>query len=242
MSRRSIEAFDAPEKVAAYDADMELMHPNRSKMIEVAIEVLPFGPDAALTALDLGAGTGYFTARFLEAYPRAKVIAVDGAAAMLEMAKARLGSAGGSVDFRLGDLRDLRRLVAVAEGVDVAYSSYALHHLDREEKTALLRDVVTLLRPGGWFVNADVIVAGEAAVEARIQQLRLEGIVRRAAGADRRFTDVETARRYLDEMEAQAEDKPLTLEEDLRVLRDGGLREVAVFWLEYREAVTAGRM
>jgi SAM-dependent methyltransferase len=241
MSRRSIEAFDAPEKVAAYDADMELMHPNRSRMVEIAIEVLPFGPDAALTALDLGAGTGYFTARFLEAYPRAKVIAVDGAAAMLELAKARLGGVGRSVDFRLGDLRDLRRLVAVAEGVDVAYSSYALHHLDREEKTALVRDVLTLLRPGGWFVNADVIVAGEAAVEARVQQLRLEGIVRRAAGADPRFTDVETARRYLDEMEAQADDKPLTLEEDLRVLRDGGLREVAVFWLEYREAVTAGR-
>jgi len=241
MDRRSIEAFSAPEKVAAYDAGMELMHPNRSRMAEIAIEVLPFEPGVALTALDLGAGTGFFTARFLAAYPRAKVVAVDGAEAMLDLARARLGSAGESVDFCLGDLRDLRRLVAAPESFDVVYSSYALHHLDRREKTAVVRDVLTLLRPGGWFVNADVIVSPEPEVEARFQQLRVEGIVRRAAGADPRFADDETARRYLDEMEAQAGDQPLTLEEELLVLCDGGLRDAAVYWLEYREAVTGGR-
>jgi len=241
MSRRSIEAFSAPEKVAAYDADMELMHPNRSKMVGVALEVLPFNVDAAVRALDLGAGTGYFTARFLAAYARAKVIAVDGAEAMLDLAKARLGDRGQSVEFRAGDFRDLRALAPAPESFDVVYSSYALHHLDRREKTAVVRDVLTLLRPGGWFVNADIIVSPEPEVEARFQQLRVEGIVRRAAGGDPRFADHETARRYLDEMEAQAGDQPLALEEELLVLRDGGLRDAAVYWLEYREAVTAGR-
>jgi len=143
MSRRSIEAFSAPEKVAAYDAGMELMHPNRSKMVEVALEILPLEADTRLTALELGAGTGYFTARFLEAYPRAKVIAVDGAEAMLELAKARLGERATNVDFQAGDFRDLRALVT--DGFDVAYSSYALHHLDRLEKMALIREVLTLL-------------------------------------------------------------------------------------------------
>ena len=241
MSRRSIEAFSAPEKVAAYDADMELMHPNRSKMVGVAIEVLPHQGDAAVRALDLGAGTGYFTARFLAAYARAKVIAVDGAEAMLDLAKARLGDRGQSVEFRAGDFRDLCALVPAPESFDVVYSSYALHHLDRREKTAVVRDVLTLLRPGGWFVNADIIVSPEPEVEARFQQLRVEGIVRRAAGGDPRFADHETARRYLDEMEAQGGDQPLTLAEELLVLRDGGLRDAAVYWLEYREAVTAGR-
>ena len=239
--RRSIEAFSAPEKVAAYDADMELMHPNRSRMVEVAIELLPFEPDAALTALDLGAGTGYFTAMFLEAYPRAKVVAVDGAEAMLELAKARLGERAGRVGFVGGEFGDLRALVTRPDGFDVAYSSYALHHLDPAEKAALVSDVVTLLRPGGWFVNADIIVAESPEVEARFQQLRVEGIVRRAAGGDSRFVDREAARRYLDEMEAHSGDQPVTLAEELRVLREGGLRDVAVYWLEYREAVTGGR-
>jgi hypothetical protein len=39
---RSIKAYDIPERVASYDAEMELMHPNRSKMVAVALEVLPF--------------------------------------------------------------------------------------------------------------------------------------------------------------------------------------------------------
>lgn len=241
MGRRSIDAFNAPEKVAAYDAGMELMHPNRSRMVEIAIEVLPFQPGAALTALDLGAGTGHFTAMFLQAYPRSKVVAVDGAEAMLDLAKARLGDRAASVEFVTGEFRDLRSLVRARDGYDVAYSSYALHHLDPPEKTSLIRDVLTLLRPGGWFVNADIIVADASEVEARFQQLRVDGIVRRAAGGDRRFADHETARRYLDEMEARDGDQPITLAEELRVLREGGLRDAAVFWLEYREAVTGGR-
>jgi ubiquinone/menaquinone biosynthesis C-methylase UbiE len=241
MGRRSIDAFSAPEKVAAYDADMDLMHPNRSRMVEIAIEVLPFEPGAALTALDLGAGTGHFTAMFLEAYPRAKVVAVDGAEAMLDLAKTRLGDRAAGVEFVTGDFRDLRSLVTVTDGFDVAYSSYALHHLDPPEKTVLVRDVLSLLRPAGWFVNADIIVAEAPAVEARFQQLRVDGIVRRAGGADERFVDQEAARRYLNEMEARDGDQPVTLAVELRVLRDGGLRDVAVFWLEYREAVTGGR-
>ena len=241
MGRRSIDAFSAPEKVAAYDADMDLMHPNRSRMVEIAIEVLPFEPGSALTALDLGAGTGHFTAMFLKAYPRAKIVAVDGAEAMLDLAKTRLGDRAASVEFVTGDFRDLRSLVRAPDGFDVAYSSYALHHLGPPEKTALIRDVLSLLRPGGWFVNADIIVAEAPEVEARFQQLRVEGIVRRAAGADRRFADHEAARRYLDKMEARDGDRPVTLADELRVLREGGLRDVAVYWLEYREAVIGGR-
>jgi hypothetical protein len=35
VSRQTIVAYDLPERVAAYDADMELMHPNRSKMVHI---------------------------------------------------------------------------------------------------------------------------------------------------------------------------------------------------------------
>jgi trans-aconitate 2-methyltransferase len=107
MDQRSIDAYDLPQRVASYDADMEVMHPNRGKMIQVALEVLPFPKDAALRALDLGIGTGYFTQRFLAHYPNSEVIAIDGAKAMIDLAKVRLGSLCGQVDFRVGDFRRL---------------------------------------------------------------------------------------------------------------------------------------
>ena len=240
MSRKSINAYNLRKRVAAYDADMELMHPNRSKMVQIALEVLPFESDARLKGLDLGIGTGYFTERFLEAFPQSKVYGLDGAETMVDLAKARLGGRGKNVDFRVGDFRDLGELLADVKGIDVVYSSYALHHLSRDEKTSVVREAVSLLRVGGWFVNADIIAGDTPDVETRIQEIRVNGIVERARGVDPRFRDYEATRRFLDELEANEGDQPLTLKDDLRVLRDAGLHDVPIFWLEYREAVIGG--
>ena len=240
MDKQSIEAFNLPERVARYDADMAVMHPNRSKMVEIALEVLPFGREEPLQALDIGVGTGYFTARFLEAFPRASVHALDGAEAMIELARERLGRRQQNVMFSVGDFRDLGSILA-GQRFDVVFSSYALHHLARDEKRSMVSDAVSLLRPGGWLLNADLVVAESARLEERIQDIRLRGIVQRAATGDPRFADYDTTRRYLDEMEAAEGDRPITLQEDLLVLREAGLEDVAAFWLEYREAVTGGR-
>jgi len=241
VSPRSIDAYGLPERVAAYDVDMEIMHPNRLKMVQVAIEVMPFPSNARLRAVDLGVGTGYFTGKLLEAFPRSHVYAVDGAEAMIDLAKARLRGKARKVDFLVGDFRDLTGLLEGITDIDVVYSSYALHHLTRDEKTSVVRQAMSLLRPTGWFVNADIITADMPDVERRIQEIRVNGIVERARGLDPRFSDREKTRRFLDELEAKEGDQPLTLNADMQVLRDAGLRDVAVFWLEYREAVTGGR-
>ncbi len=241
MKRESIDAYDVPDRVASYDADMEVMHPNRAKMVELAVEFVPFPQDAEITVLDLGVGTGFMTRHLLEAYPRARVIGVDGAPAMIEMAKLRLGSMAERVDFRVGDFRELGTLVRKDETAATALSSYALHHLDRDAKTEVIRQAVDLLEPGGWFINADLIVATSSGVEARMQQLRVDGIMRRAPPGDRRFADEKATRRFLHDLEAEEGDQPVTLQQDLEIMTSAGLEEGCVLWLEYREAVSAGR-
>ena len=240
MNSESISAYDLPERVASYDADMELMHPNRRKMIEIALDVLPFSPNATLTVLDLGVGTGYFTERFLQAFPKAEVTAVDGSETMVQLARIRLHDRAGRVTFKVGDFRHLPTLVSSSERFDVVYTSYALHHLGHADKVDVVRHALLFLRPGGWFINADVIIAEHPDVEARIQELRVDGIVDRAAGRDERFTDPVSTRTFLDDLEDKELDQPLRLLEDLEILREAGLMKRAVFWLEYREAVTGG--
>ena len=66
MRSDSVEAYDLPERVRTYDADMDIMHPLRGKMIEVALEILPFQQSQPLRTLDLGVGTGVFSKRLLE--------------------------------------------------------------------------------------------------------------------------------------------------------------------------------
>ncbi len=239
--QRSIEAYDLPQRVDAYDANMELMHPNRSKMVRVALEVLPFEKTSPISAVDVGVGTGYFAERFLNHFPNSRVLAIDGAKAMVDLAKARLGPLAARVEFRIGDFQNLHQLTESNGTVDVVFSSYALHHLNRHEKEALIRQAVDLLRPGGWFVNADVVVADSPRIENRVQQLRVDGIVERAGGGDKRFADPASTRRFLDELEANEGDQPLTLSDDLAVLRNSGLQHSSAFWLEYRELVSGGQ-
>ena len=241
MTERSIAAYDVSQRVKTYDADMELMHPNRTKMVQVALEVLPFQKTAALRAIDLGIGTGYFTERFLNHFPNSRVLGIDGAQAMIDLAKARLTSLASRVEFVIGDFRKLQELAPDASTVDVVFSAYALHHLSRADKEMVLRQVAELLAPGGWFVNADLLVADSPELESRLQEIRIAGIVERAGGADSRFANPALTRQFLADLELKEADQPLTLAEDLEVLRTSGLKNVSAFWLEYRELVSGGQ-
>lgn len=236
----SIKAYDLTERASSYDADMDLMHPNRTKMVEMALEVLPFDNQTRINALDMGAGTGFFSQAVLRRFPNCHVIAIDGASSMIEMAKARLSTNLNRVDFRVGDLRHLKKMLTSTDTGSVVYSSYTLHHLTPEEKLEVVRSALTFLKPGGWFLNADLIVAPDPEIEARIQDIRVRGIVHRADGRDERFKDGTSTRHFLDNLELCEQDKPLTLNEDLRIFREAGLKNASVFWLEYREAVIGG--
>lgn len=236
----SIEAYDLPERAAGYDRDMAIMHPNRARMVEVVLEFLAQAGEEPRLAIDLGAGAGFVAERFLRRFPRSRIIAIDGAPSMTALAKTRLGRLAERVEFRIADFREISRIPELVP-VDAIVSSFALHHLGLEDKRSVLASCAALLRPGGWFLNADLVVAESAEVERLIQRIRLEGIVGRAAGADDRFRDLSSTRRFLDDLEAREGDRPLTLSQDLALLKGAGFENVSLLWQEYREAVTAGR-
>jgi SAM-dependent methyltransferase len=153
--------------------------------------------------------------------------------------RSRLGTAASQVDFLTADFRAIPADRIAPDSVDVVFSAYALHHLTRKDKCALIAQALVWLKRGGWFLNADLIVARDPRVEQRIQALREAGIVKRAGG-DRRFLTCESTRAFLTNLETNEGDRPLTLEEDLAAAREAGLLSAEVFWKEYREAVWGG--
>ena len=159
----SAEAYDLPARVRTYDHDMEIMHPLRNKMIDIALTILPFDKGLKFSVLDLGTGTGVFAHKLLERFPDAKVVAVDGAAAMLDLAKSRLGNYCQRVQWVNCEFQNLPPEIVKPNAFDLVISSYALHHLNRAEKLKLLTGVVKALKPGGWLLNADIVVAGSDA-------------------------------------------------------------------------------
>jgi len=241
MKSHSIAAYELPARVASYDADMDVMHPNRHKMVSIALETLPFDSTATITALDLGTGTGFFTHRFLEWFSQARVISVDGSNSMVDLARTRLGNLVERVDFRIGDFRQLQSLIPESSHGEVVFSSYALHHLNHGEKRDVINQALRFLKPGGWLINADIVRNESKVIEERVQQVRVDGIVRRGQTIDLRFRDVASVREFLDQLEATDGDQPLTLAEDLQVFREAGLIHSSVLWSEYREAVIGGQ-
>jgi len=241
MKSNSIAGYELPARVASYDEDMDVMHPHRHKMVDVALKILPFDPTATITALDLGTGTGFFTHRFLDRFPQARVISVDGSNSMVDLARARLGALAARVDFRIGDFRQLQDIVPESAHGEAVFSSYALHHLNHGEKREVIRQALRFLKPGGWLINADIVTNESKVIEERIQQLRVDGIVRRGHATDPRFHDAVSTRQFLNQLEATDGDQPLTLTEDLQVFREAGFTDTSVLWAEYREAVIGGQ-
>lgn len=237
MNNNTIKSYDVPDRVAEYEADMNIMHPNRHKMVDVALEILPLERESSFTALELGSGTGYFTKRFLEYFPNSKIIAVDGADSMINIAKERLGKLTERIDFRTGDFRNLENLISEDTSVSVVFSSYALHHLNKTEKLNTIKTIRNFLGPGGWFINADLSKPVNPEAEKRIRNIRIDGIIKRANGSDERFLDFNTTSKFISDMEANENDQPITITEDLQILEEAGLKSPSIFWLEYREVV-----
>jgi ubiquinone/menaquinone biosynthesis C-methylase UbiE len=237
---KSIRAYSDAERVRRYDTDMDLLHPNRHKMAEVAFDVLPYCCSDKLVALDLGIGTGFFTSQFLQRYPNATVVGVDGSDAMIRLAGTRLRERRDDVRFVTTTFEDLDRTGIDRESLDIVFSSYALHHLSPPSKRRVLHAAVNWLKPGGWFLNADMVSSEHTDIEKIIREIRARGIDSRNAGADPRFADMATILEFLGGLDESEGDHPLTIEDDLDLVRRAGVANATVFWQEYREVVYGG--
>lgn len=238
---KSISAYESKKRVLAYDADMDMMHPNRHKMVAIGLEFLPFTPNQKLKALDLGIGTGFFAQKFLEKLPHAHVIGLDGAASMIELAQSRLENVLSSLEFVVADFKNLNQVLTQETSFDVIFTAFALHHLTIEEKEKMLKIARSLLKPGGWFINADCLIGETPEIETIFQKLRIEGILTRVKGTEKRFHDFKTLRTWLDAMEENEQDNPIKISDELKIMHNAGFKNIDILWKEYREMVLCGQ-
>jgi trans-aconitate 2-methyltransferase len=95
------------------------------------------------TVLDAGCGTGKVTRLLYERLPRGRVIAVDAAPSMVELARELLPA---GVDVRQADLLELE----LDEPVDAVLSTATFHWVTDHER--LFANLHALLKPGGRLV------------------------------------------------------------------------------------------
>lgn len=130
---------DITQDISHYDVLQE-------KLVEATSGV------AARRILELGTGSGETTRRVLEAHRRARLHGIDSSKEMLVAAGTALSHL--PVELELRRLED-----PLPEGPwDLVVSALAVHHLVAVDKADLFGRVAAVLRPGGRFVLADVVV------------------------------------------------------------------------------------
>ena len=178
------------------------------------------------TILDLGCGDGVITREILRVDGSASVTLLDGSEDMLDTAREKLKDFA-NTQFISASFQDVLEKDALKQDFDFIVSALAIHHLARDEKICLFREIYGHLKPDGHFVNIDVVLAPTEALEDWYMALWKEWINERKISLginDDYFDDM--TRRYKE----NKDNKPDTLENQMDTLREIGFKDVDCFY------------
>lgn len=178
-----------------------------------------------IDVLDIGAGTGLFSAMVLEKYQVGRLCLLDGSAAMLEQARARF-PANDQVEYRVADMAD----ADLGGEWDLVISALAIHHLSDDEKSDLYRRIRHALKPGGLFINAEQVAGPNQIADERYSRIWLEQI--RQLGVSEQ--EIDKAR------DRMSYDKCASVGSQLQWLTDAGFSDVDCSFKAWRFAVFSG--
>jgi ubiquinone/menaquinone biosynthesis C-methylase UbiE len=146
MQAKEVQAFF--ERVASDWDTMRLAYYDE-RVIEKMAEVAGLGDGSEVA--DVGTGTGFVAAGVA---PRVKrVIGIDNASAMLQVARENLDSLG--VSNAVLSVGDLASLPLADKSVDAAFANMVLHHA--VDPTAMLEEMARIVRPGGTVGITDEV-------------------------------------------------------------------------------------
>jgi tRNA (cmo5U34)-methyltransferase len=229
MSQNSKKPGEVFADARVYDPGIEAIVPRYDELHDAVLNSLPQARDEPIRALELGAGTGELTAKFLTRFPEASVVAVDHSAEMLAEAERKLETFGDRASIAQGAFPDDHP--DETDVYDLVISTLAVHHLDDGRKRELFEAIFDALVPGGWFVNGDVIALPDH-LETVADEM-IENWVRAKGWSEEAFMDQWQAGDDFDD--------PATLHEQLDWLRDAGYEDVTPVWQYYNFAVYGGQ-
>jgi len=211
----------------------------RAERFQLMCDLLPFPTDATVTILDVGAGYGPVSDFILECYPNATCMAQDGSEPMLNRARHLMAGHGARFKTHQSDLFEANWLPKPFGPFDAAVSSSCLHNLrDFTRIGEIYRDIREHLKPGGVFLNLDLLNAPTAELQQRYvgvaaARRQREGGAGEAVGATVRRADRFPA-------DVGAGPFPANLEQHLAALKAAGFKQVDCFWKDLQRALYGG--
>jgi tRNA (cmo5U34)-methyltransferase len=226
-------AWQQPELVASYAERRRILVPLLDVQEDVLARLLARNERQVKRFLDLGAGAGGVSELVLSTQPGCEGVLVDFSEPMLERAATHLAAYDGRWQAVRGDLNDPAWPQALPGGrYDAVVSGLAIHHIPAERKRALFAEAFELLEPGGLFVNMDYV-----SIEGPLRGLFDEEM--RAKAVDHEHASGGT--RSAEEVDIEDDDdRPDSVADQLRWLREAGFEQVEVHFKWAEAAVYGG--
>ncbi|MGB6457644.1 MAG: class I SAM-dependent methyltransferase [Streptosporangiaceae bacterium] len=225
--------WKSDEIVASWAAQAAERERNHGAQWRLMARLLPFGEQAKVTFLDLGAGTGAASRAILERHSGSTGILADFSPDMMGAGEAELRSFAGRYRYVEFDLLAGAWPTDIPATVDAVVTSLSVHHLPDERKRSLFGEIFQRLGPGGWYLNYDPVRAADPVVAAAWTRVTDQEDPEAARKRLHRTAD-EQARyenhvRYISSLAVQ-----------LDYLRSAGFQGVEVWWKRLDYAIFGG--
>lgn len=223
MKNNVKEAFD--RSAEAYDRARRQLIPYFDEYYGTALSLIPFKANDKFSVLDLGAGTGLFSALVHDRFPNAHITLADISDKMLEKAAARFKDSPELFDYKIADYT-----AGISGSYDCIISALSIHHLTSDEKQKLFFDIYNALPERGMFINADQALGATPEIEKIYRTDWLEKV--KVSGLSEQ--DIASA------LERLKEDKMDTLENQLGWMKQAGFGLVNCWYQNYSFMVVSG--
>jgi tRNA (cmo5U34)-methyltransferase len=211
---------------STYDKDRARLIPGCDNFYRWAVDLIP---RRAKRILELGAGSGILSALVRARFPQSELHLMDFSGPMLDLARERFAPAS-LVDAKLTFVEADYVVEPLPQENCAIVSSLSIHHIEDEDKRALVKKAYAALKPNGVFVNADQVAGPTSELELRYKALWLEQV--RALGATEEQVGASLYR--------QREDRCASVETQLEWMRAAGFADADCWYKEGRLAVMAG--
>lgn len=166
------EVMDTAEEARDYN-DMDHAEVNRVFVTDLLATIGSPPEGESWDILDLGTGTALIPIELCQRFPACRVMAIDMAIAMLELARYNVEAAGLTERITLAQV-DAKGLGFENGMFDVVISNSIVHHIP--EPRTCLAEMHRVTAPGGWLFVRDLYRPGDEAT--------LEGLVTTYAGQE----------------------------------------------------------
>ena len=239
MQRQDHHDWDSEAYVDEWVSRQQAEDARRAERFQMMCDLFPFPNDATVSILDVGAGYGAVSQYILDRFSNARCIAQDGSEPMLSRARAVSVTYGGRLVPYRSDLFGPNWLPKSFGPFDAAVSSSCLHNLrDFKRISEIYAEIRQHLKPGGVFLNLDLLNAPTSALQQRYTSVAAAR--RQRQGGGREDIGAMTRQAHRPPAPAGTGPFPANLAQQLAALKAAGFAEVDCFWKDLQRALFGG--